>query len=243
MWRYAVAVIAVLGLLLPVASPSAASGPHKAPPKCPRVPARSPFATSHLSNLFFGNAQAEVYQAEEVPHIGPYNNRGVYSCVYDNGRSYHLGTAEVCGGGGPCFGVTPEALVGAIVAYEKHYVASHEPEDKWLVVVRNLRTGRILRRVPTGTPLHPGSTGVGPVKTLVLKPDGSVAWIAYDYERSLYPTATSEAEVPYYDVYAADKSGTRLLASGFDVSPSSLALAGSTLYWTQGGKPFSTSLN
>jgi len=38
-------------------------------------------------------------------------------------------------------------------------------------------------------------------------------------------------------------AGTRLLASGFDVSPSSLALAGSTIYWTQGGKPESSTLN
>jgi hypothetical protein len=38
-------------------------------------------------------------------------------------------------------------------------------------------------------------------------------------------------------------AGTRLLALGFDVSPSSLALAGSTIYWTQGVKPESASLS
>src|SRR4029077_17139210 len=96
--------------------------------------------------------------------------------------------------------------------------------------------------------------GVGNVVALVLKSDGSVAWIADDYMRSITPGGTGP---PYFDVYAVDRSGTRLLASGTDVDPSSLALsvggnnigmssrsvAGSTLYWTQGGKPFSTTLN
>jgi len=77
---------------------------------------------------------------------------------------------------------------------------------------------------------------------LVAKPNGSVAWIAEDFERSAPATSTSE-EARYYDVYASDKSGTGLLASGLDVSPSSLALGGSTVYWTQGGKPASAVLN
>jgi len=102
----------------------------------------------------------------------------------------------------------------------------------------------MLRNVPTGIPLkhQPENAGVGPVVGLAVKPNGSVAWIAEDFERSTPTTSTSE-EARYYDVYASDKSGTRLLASGLNVSPSSLALAGSTLYWTQGGKPESAVLN
>ena len=64
-------------------------------------------------------------------------------------------------------------------------------------------------------------------------------------------------QLSYFDVYACDKSGTRLLASGTNVDPSSLALstgatgigvypssiAGSTLYWTQEGKQASSTLN
>jgi hypothetical protein len=107
--------------------------------------------------------------------------------------------------------------------------------------------------VPTGAPLkpEPGYLGVGKIVALVVKIDGSVAWIAEDYERS------ATAKAPYFDVYAVDGSGTRLLASGTDIDPSSLALsvdathldyyphtiAGSTLYWTQGGQSFSTTLN
>jgi hypothetical protein len=75
-----------------------------------------------------------------------------------------------------------------------------------------------------------------------------VAWVAEDYERSSRVHGGTEA--PFFDVYASDRTGTRLLASGTNVDPSSLALsagsfgvggllratAGSTLYWTQGGK-------
>jgi len=45
-----------------------------------------------------------------------------------------------------------------------------------------------------------------------------------------------------YEVRAVDKTGSRLLASGGDIDPTSLALAGSTLYWTQGSLPFSAQL-
>jgi hypothetical protein len=46
-----------------------------------------------------------------------------------------------------------------------------------------------------------------------------------------------------FEVHAADRTGSRLLASGPTIDPHSLALAGSTLYWTQGGKPFTASLD
>ena len=99
----------------------------------------------------------------------------------------------------------------------------------------------------------PRYIGVGNVVSIVVKSDGAVAWIADDYERS---GAAHGAE--YFDVYAVDKkTGTRLSASGTNIDPSSLALSvtgtnigqgsrtapGSTLYWTQGGKPESAALN
>ena len=55
-------------------------------------------------------------------------------------------------------------------------------------------------------------------------------------------TNGASPEVPYFDVYAAEKYGTRLVASGLDVNNASLALAGNTLHWTQGGKPGSATL-
>ncbi len=145
-------------------------------------------------------------------------------------------------------------LSGAVVAYELASLGESGP-NAWMVVVLDLRTGRAIHRVPTGVPLRPepGYIGVGNVVSIVLKSDGAVAWIADDYERT---TGSILTEVPYFDVEAVDKSGSRLLASGADIDPSSLALSvgatnigyhslaaeGNTVSWTRDGKPASASL-
>lgn len=74
--------------------------------------------------------------------------------------------------------------------------------------------------------------GNGQATEIVLKNNNAVAWIVQ-----------TNGEPTIYEVHAVNKTGSRLLASGTDVDPSSLALAGSTLYWTQGGKPASAVLN
>lgn len=113
----------------------------------------------------------------------------------------------------------------------------------WLVVVRNLATGKVAHRVPSGTPAHPepprteqGGTftdlGIGPIESLVVKKDGAVAWIVQ-----------ASRENGTYQVHALDMTSERVLAVGPEVEPHSLALAGSTLYWTQDGKPMSAGLN
>lgn len=67
---------------------------------------------------------------------------------------------------------------------------------------------------------------------IVAMSDGAVAWIV--------ETGTNAAD---YQVHAIDKSGSRVLASGSNIEPQSLALAGNTFYWTQEGKPISAPLN
>lgn len=64
----------------------------------------------------------------------------------------------------------------------------------------------------------------------MLKADGSVAWIA--------GIATEG-----FQVDALDQTGRRVLATIGKPESKSLALAGSTLYWTQEGKPASAVLN
>jgi hypothetical protein len=103
------------------------------------------------------------------------------------------------------------------------------------VIVRDLDGGRVVHVLPTGASRFPNALptviGAGPLVGSVVKPDGAVAWID-----EAPPTSGG------YEVHAVDSTGSRILASGTDIAPASLALAGSTLYWTQGGEPASSVL-
>lgn len=225
------------------------------------------------AHVLVANRQAAVYEivervAEtlEGPH-GPTHfvnpTLVVRGCVDGRRRSYAIGEPVECSGGGNasgCGGIARETLAGTMVAYEETSVSSEGNgggSSSYVVVVRDLRTGRVLHRTPTGTPLRAqaGYVGVGNAVAIAVKSDGSAAWIADDYERSVGVGTRSEA--PYFDVEAVDKTGTRLLAAGTTVDPSSLSLSlgatnvggqsatlpGSTLYWMQDGKPASAVLN
>jgi hypothetical protein len=244
MRRIATVAIPVLALLLMPGGASAARGRRAAPAKC------RPGHSRQVS----ANADAQLYVATE-PHAFP-EYLGVYGCVYGQ-RPVFLGPLPYASSSG-AGGVRYETLAGPFAAYQESSMGGVESvRSEWHVVVRNLRSGRVLYRVPTGQPLNPKSehVGVGNIVSLVLKSNGSVAWVADDYGRSLLPNG---GEVPYFDVYALDKTGMRLLAAGVDVDPGSLALsiggtnigmgseavaAGGLVYWTQGGKSFSAPLN
>jgi hypothetical protein len=97
--------------------------------------------------------------------------------------------------------------------------------------VRNLRTGKVLHKVPTG-PSSEDEVGGGPVAALVVKSDGAVAWVA-----------GAGGASSLHEVFALDESGKRLLASGLEIEPKSLKLRGNLIYWKQGGKQFSAPLS
>ena len=63
------------------------------------------------------------------------------------------------------------------------------------------------------------------ITTIVLKSDGSVAWIV----------ETGNSNSPYYQLHAIDQSGSRVLATASTIAPDSLHLDGSQLTWTQPG--------
>jgi hypothetical protein len=247
MRRMVIAVIPVLALLLTPGAASAARARHALPPKC-----------APSSHTVLADAQARVYATRE----GSLEYLSIRGCAYGQRRSFFISACNRHESATVCADTSHVALTGVMVASENAFVVEGRGEEKgideWHVEVRNLRTGRVLHEVPTGAPLKPESryVGIGPIVGLVLKSDGSVAWIAEDYERSSV-LGRKPFTIPYYDLYAVDKSGTRLLASGTDVDPTSLSLSvgsfsvngysrivvGSTLYWTQGGKPFSATLN
>lgn len=246
--RIAIAAFPVLALLVMSGGANAARARHALPPKC-----------APSSHTLLADAQAQVYAARE----GSLKYLSIRGCAYGQRRSYIV---AACGNGESatvCANESHVTLTGTVVASEDAFQAEGHQVEKSIyesyVEVRDLRTGHALHHVPTGTPLKPESeyvkyVGVGPVIGLVLKSDGAVAWIAEDYERSATQHGVGAT---YFDVYASDKAGTRLLASGTNVDPSSLALSvgsvdvgghrrtivGGTLYWTQGGTQFSASLN
>ena len=180
------------------------------------------------AHLLVVDTLAQIYTTPTT-----FGHRDVYGCAYGAKHPYLLGPARECGtGAGRCVYVEREALAGSVVAYEEAFLGMYD--SSWMVAVRDLRSGRLLHKVPTGvpSPLVSGLVGNGFTVDIVPKSDGAVAW-----------TVESGIKPSRYEVHAVDKNGSRVLASGQDIGPHSLALAGSTLYWTQGGKPFSTVLN
>lgn len=193
----------------------------------PPTAAQCPPAKSHV---MLADAQVTLYSVVEP--VGLYHDKEVriYGCAHGH-MPVLLGGIKLCYGS-PCGGPERETLAGPLVAYQDG--GGGEESRTYVIVVRNLRTGKVIRRVPTGTlvPAKPSVIGVGPAVAIIAKPDGAVAWIA----------KTSPVD-PEYQVHAVDSSGSRTLASGTNIGPSSLALAGSTLYWTQNGQAMSAPLN
>jgi hypothetical protein len=120
-------------------------------------------------------------------------------------------------------------LAGSMVADERFGV---HLEHEWVIEVWNLASARVIARLPTGPAPEKSFVGDGPTEEIVLKRTGAVAWIV--------DTLQDENR---YEVRAHDSRGSRLLAVGSDIDPRSLALAGSTVYWTQAGKPSSAKLD
>jgi hypothetical protein len=171
------------------------------------------------------DSQAEIYL--EVLGGPPSSALG---CVYGHRHPVLLGVDnEGCAGSaGSCTGgVERLTLNGTVAAYDAGQGADYH------VVARDLRSGRILRRALAGA-----RPGIGPATAIVTTSSGALAWIVEVEEEN----ETTKAPA-VYEVRAADKSGVRVLASGSGIVPNSLALAGNTVYWTQGGKAASTTLN
>jgi hypothetical protein len=197
--------------------------------------AKCPAGRSHV---IVADAQAEVY----VGGVGgSFREPSFLGCAYARGKSYELGVPEGTGGGAPnsvVVGSKLYTLAGPIVAFEESSVTELEPASRYIeqIVIRNLRDGQLIRRLPTGTPVappkNPEDAGIGEATAIVVKRDGAVAWIV----------EVDDAAVEY-QVHAFDKAGNHVLASGSDIEPHSLALVGNTLYWLQAGKPMSAALN
>ncbi len=166
------------------------------------------------------------------------------ACAYGSHRVYRLGESfETYGVLEPV--EIPMALTGSVLAYEDFESTEgreipRSGKISWQVVVIGLRSGRVLHRVPTGVAPAARLVGDGSIEALVVKGDGAVAWIVDTVTEDIKSLAAARTGV--FEVHALDKTGSRLLARGSDMRPKSLVLVGSKLYWTQGGKQMSTTL-
>jgi hypothetical protein len=102
------------------------------------------------------------------------------------------------------------------------------------VVVRRLSDGRILRELSaTSAPLGPES--YQSVESVVVKPDGAVAWVGLG---SSILSHRRRLEV----LAAGTGASARVLDAGLGIDSHSLALHGSRLTWSDGGRTRSVSL-
>jgi hypothetical protein len=197
------------------------------------------------ADVLAADQEAQVYasQSQEERYVG-----NVYGCTYSRHRSYLLGEKERGSSSGWAGGVNSFKLNGPIVAFQSgETVAPREGQEGPTISeadrieVRDLRNGRLLHRVPTGKPLtrRPGFVGVGPASFIAVTRDGSVAWIAEDYERGF---ALLPPPHRYFEVYALDRHGERLLAGGPRIAHY-LKIAGHRLTWINAGKPQSAPLD
>lgn len=173
--------------------------------------------------------RAEVYQA----YYGE-----LKGCSFATGRSYPLGPyfgVSSQGGGG----VSTPVLAGNYVAYQLArlpFEAEPSNPTSWYIVVRNLHSGRIVHKEPTGTSSEPAEIGLNEASSLVVSDKGAVAWIVINRQT----WCQTKPERHCAQVHVIDGEGARVVAEapaeefgtpGINVE--SLRLRGQTLSWLQ----------
>jgi len=118
--------------------------------------------------------------------------------------------------------VAPVTVAGRLAAYGLEQCGIDTGFTE--VVVRRLSDGRVPHDVNATSPAGPESYQT--VDSLVLKPDGAVAWIGTGSSIGTHAVLT--------EVRRVDRRGEALLDSGAAVRSRSLRLRGSLLSWTHG---------
>ncbi len=253
--RRIITLSAVAALIAPASAVARKHHPvaqHKVPPPlC--APDTSPYKSRSMPyrRTLASGALAQVYSVGAAPPrlVGLQNgDRPIYGCVYGHRGAWRLGAEPFDDGGKymnlDIYGDRNVTLAGTFVAFESYVTGDWLCGFQFHVVVEDLNTGKVLRREPVGTRAVPdptsecGEFGLGDATAIVVTADGAVAWVF----QPIQSFVEAGLVAPGYQVRVADANGSRVLAAGSDIDPSSLALGGGTLYWTQGGVARSAAL-
>ncbi len=197
-----------------------------------RVPCRQARGTTTIAH----SARARIFSDE---HTGD-----DYACLYSSGRARFLSTTE--------------HWEYRLVRFSGRYVAfvAFAESANAYVGVMNLSTGRVrrfreyeevapIKAPPDECPSAvPNCSVVCPqVDSLVLKPDGAVAWIAVNFPAPSTPDTSCGTQIaPVTEVRRHDPRGLEVIATGAGILPSSLRLAGAALSFSDDGHTVTSTL-
>ncbi len=203
------AAAVALALALTGAAPVAAH-PSKRHRSCHPPHTRTLAATAH----------ARVFTSRRL--IPETRIRLTYGCLLSRKRPVRFFRASFPSGYGPI------ALAGRYVAYGAYSDCAASFCDPNNVVLQNLKNGKVT--------FADGPLRVADVSDLVLRRNGSLAWIQSSFD-------PQGAVQPDMQVVKAERGQPPVvLDAGLDVDRGSLALAGTRLYWTKAGRPVSALL-
>jgi hypothetical protein len=138
----------------------------------------------------------------------------VYACFVRTGRTWKLGTFQ------SDIGISNETIAGRFVAYQ--YLSCSPDCANSDVRVLDTRTGTVRRSAKAGA-------GASPMRGLVANRSGVAAWARH-------------IQGGDWQVRALTPSGEAVIDSAPAIEPTSLAFAGSRLYWLNDGSPKSAVL-
>ena len=173
----------------------------------------------------------------KVPRGADVLARSKYAVVYDDSRGRDFGCLFSVGSRTELYDVDGHVtLAGKYVAYPQ---TSYDPDgtEYYLVAVRNLRSGGWRTLSPAYVAVSNGShdgEDFALVTDLVLKKNGSVAWISCSPLESGPGGCSFRSEGVPLEVWRTDSRGTKRLAASVDVGRHSLTRRGSTIRWRDG---------
>lgn len=208
-------------------------------PRPPRLKVTAAVIFASVAAITASGAMADDHAA---PACGPASARTIaadtparvyatageaYGCVRGETRAYLLGTTGDISG---VAHIETVRVAGHLVAYGLR--TNGVDTGHVTINLRDLGPGTLIAQRPATTRI--GIEGFQSIESLVLKADGSLAWIS---------TARSIGKPTFVrQLLRLDRQGFRVLDSGPDLDATSLALDGSIITWDHGANARSATL-